>query len=112
MWDAGNSYAYARGQTMKRLPNFKLNIYKNKESTHLSEILVAAKLAKNLESARMEIKEFSVSLARSPNLEMITGVGTHTRVLKSTLTSDLSIKELKINPKDVLYLGELFVRFE
>ena len=97
---------------MKRLPNFKLNIYKNKKFTYLSEILVDSKLAKNLETARMEIKEFSVSLARSPNLEMITGVGTHTRVLKSTITSDLTIQELKISPKDVLYLGNLFVRFE
>ena len=60
----------------------------------------------------MHIKEFSVSIARSPNLEMITGVGTHTRVLKSTIISDLSIVELNLNPKDVLYLGDLFVRFE
>jgi len=97
---------------MKRLPNFKLNIYGDNKSTYLSEVLVDSKLAKNLESARTEIKEFSVSLARSPNLEMITGVGTHTRVLKSTITSDLSIQELNISPKDVLYLGDVFVRFE
>ena len=97
---------------MIRLPNFKLNFYGDRKSTYLSDILVASKLAKNLESARMQIQEFSVSLARSPNLEMITGVGTHTRVLKSTITSDLSIQELNINPEDVLYLGNLFVRFE
>ena len=97
---------------MRRLPDLKLNRYNQKNPPYLSTVLVDSKLADNVESAQMHIKEFSVSIARSPNLEMITGVGTHTRVLKSTVISDLSIVELNINPKDVLYLGDLFVRFE